>query len=80
MLSKKKDVLKNFAIFTGKDLRWSLFLKKRFQHKFFPLNIAKSLKTPAKKISELLLLDEHDNIMFSLFVEHDDCVNVSEAR
>ena len=28
MCSLKKDVLKNFAMFTGKRLRWSLFLKK----------------------------------------------------
>ena len=48
---------KNFIIFTGKNLRWSLFLitlqafraatllKKRLQHSFFPVNSAKSLKT-----------------------------------
>ena len=43
-------VLKNFAIFTGKHLWWSLFLiklkafKKRLQHMCFPLNIAKFLR------------------------------------
>ena len=54
----KKVVLKNFAIFTEKHLRWSLFLnkntvlqtwnffKKRLQHKFFPVNIAKFLRKP----------------------------------
>ena len=54
----KKAVLKNFAIFTEKHLRWSLFLnknvglqswnfiKKRLQHRFFPVNIAKFLRTP----------------------------------
>ena len=54
----KKAVLKNFAIFTEKHLRWSFFLnknaglqswnfiKKRFQHRFFPVNIAKFLRTP----------------------------------
>ena len=50
----KKAVLKNFAIFTGKYLCWSLFLiklqacnfiKKRFQHRCLPVNIAKFLKT-----------------------------------
>ena len=56
--SIKKAVLKNFAIFTEKHLRWSLFLnknvglqswnfiKKRLQHRFFPVNIAKFLKAP----------------------------------
>ena len=50
-------VLKNFAMFTGKHLCWSLFfnnyaglkacnfIKKRFQHKFFPMNFAKFLRT-----------------------------------
>ena len=54
----KIGVLKNFAIFTGKHLCWSLFLiklikglkscnfiKKRLQHRFFPVNIAKFLST-----------------------------------
>ena len=48
---------KNFAIFTGQNLCWSLFLikdpglpayyfiKKRLQHKTFPVNIAKTLRT-----------------------------------
>ena len=49
----KKAVLKNFAIFTGKHLCRNLFLiklrapcnfiKKRFQHRCFPVNIAKLL-------------------------------------
>ena len=54
----KKAVFKNFAIFTGKHLCWSLFLiklqalwrgtlfKKRHQHRCFPINIAKFLRTP----------------------------------
>ena len=48
--------LKNFAIFTGKHLYWSLFLiklkakayksiKKRLQHRYFPVNIRKCLRT-----------------------------------
>ena len=41
----KKGVLKNFAIFSGKHLCWSLFLinfiKKRLQHRCFPANIVK---------------------------------------
>ena len=54
----KKSVLKNFAIFTGKHLRWSFFfnkvtcpqacnfIKKRLPHSCCPLNIAKFLRTP----------------------------------
>ena len=54
-----KVIIKNFAIFTEKQLRWSLFLnknaglqswnfiKKRLQHRFFPVNIMKILRTPA---------------------------------
>ena len=55
----KIGVLKNFAIFIGKHLQWSLFLikllerprkvcnfiKKRFQHRCFPVNIVKCLRT-----------------------------------
>ena len=37
----KKAVLKNSAIFTGK-LQTCNFIKKRLQHRFCPLNIAKS--------------------------------------
>ena len=54
----KKDVLKNFAKLTGKQLCHSLFLnkvaglrsatllKKRLWHRCFPLNFAKFLRTP----------------------------------
>ena len=52
----KIDVLKNFAIFTGKHFCWTLFLiqlqafrssfiQKRLQHVCFPLNIAKLLRS-----------------------------------
>ena len=53
----KKAVLKNFAIFRGKHLCWSLYfnkvsglrpatsLKKRLRHRCFPANIAKFLRT-----------------------------------
>ena len=45
----KKAVLKNFTILTGKHLCWRLFsawnfIKKRFQHRCFPLNIAELLR------------------------------------
>ena len=67
--SIRKAVLKNFAIFTGKHLCWSLcfnkvvylqtcnFIKKRLQHRCFPVNIAKFLRNPIlKNICEQLLL------------------------
>ena len=53
---RKKGVLKNFAIFTRKHLCWSLFgvfgvnfIKKRLQHRYFPVNITKFLRTPILK-------------------------------
>ena len=57
----KKAVLKDFAIFTGKHLHWSLFFKKVavlqpcniakkiLQHRCFPVGIAKFLRTPILK-------------------------------
>ena len=48
-------VLKNFVIFTGKHLCWSLFLiklqackfiEKRLQHWCFPLHVKKFFRTP----------------------------------
>ena len=49
----KIGVLKNFAILTGKYLRWSLFLikltpktPKTLQHRCFLVNIAKFYGTP----------------------------------
>ena len=38
-------VLKNFAIFAGKHLCWSLFLKKDSNTGGFPVNIAKFSRT-----------------------------------
>ena len=55
--SIKNASLKNFAIFTRKHLRWSLF-KKRIQHRCFPVNIAKFLRTPSlENMCERLFLD-----------------------
>ena len=57
----KKAAFKNFAIFTGKDLCCSLFfnkntglqycnfIKKRLQHRRFPVNIATFLRTSVLK-------------------------------
>ena len=56
--SVRKGVLRNFAKFTGKHLCESLFFnkisglrpailfKKRFWHRYFPVNFSKSLTTP----------------------------------
>ena len=53
--SIKKLLLKIFAIFTGKHLKPCNFVKKRLQHKYFPVNIAKFLRAPIlKNICELL--------------------------
>ena len=62
----KKSVFKNFAIFTGKHLCWSLFLlkflfnsfiKNRLQDRCSPVNIAKFLWTSIlENISERLFL------------------------
>ena len=59
-------VLKNFVIFTGKHLCWSLFLiklqawkfiEKSLQHWCFPLHVKKLSRTPIlKNIREQLLL------------------------
>ena len=65
----KKAVLKHFAIFKGKNLRWEFlfdkvvglqvcnFIKNRLQHRCFPVNNAKLLKTIIlKNVCEWLLL------------------------
>ena len=58
-------VLKNFVIFTGKHLCWSLFLiklqaykfiEKRLQHWCFPMHAKKFLRTPILKNREWLVL------------------------
>ena len=69
--SRRKAVLKNFAIFTGKQLCWGLFLikfmKKRLQHRCFPVKIAlKFLRIPIlKNICEWLL-----STLFNIYMEH----------
>ena len=56
--SVKKGVFKNFAIFAGKHLFWSL------QHRFFPVKSAKFLRTPIlKNICERLLLNLLDTTL-----------------
>ena len=47
--SVKKCVLKKFPIFTGKHLKACNLIKRRIQHKCFPVNIAKFLRTPTLK-------------------------------
>ena len=77
----KKGVLKNFAEFTGKHLCWSLFsnnvaglrpatlLRKRLQHRCFPVNFAKFWKAPLSQntfrrlllvVSELYWINHQD--------------------
>ena len=85
--SIKKAVLKDFAIFTKKHLRWILFLnknaglqswnfiKKRLQHRCFPVNIAKFLRTFVLK-SACERLFEHfptwaNNIISNIGIEED---------
>ena len=45
----KKTVLKNFAIFTGKNLCWSLLTCKRLQRRCFLVNIVKYFRRPILK-------------------------------
>ena len=62
----KNGAVKNFVIFTRKRLCWSLFgvfgvnfIKKRHQHRYFPVNITKFLRTPIlKNIYEHLYLKQ----------------------
>ena len=64
----KKDAFKNFADFTGKYLRWSLFLiklqacniiKKRLQCRCFLVEISKFLRIPfLKNICDQILLEQ----------------------
>ena len=85
--SIKKAVLKDFAIFTKKHLRWILFLnknaglqswnfiKKRLQHRCFPVNVAKFLRTSVLK-STCERLFEHfptwaNNIISNIGIEED---------
>ena len=70
--SLRKGVLRNFAKFTGKHLRQSLFfnkvaglgpatlLKRRLWHRCFAVNFAKFLRTPfSQNASGRLLLKEN---------------------
>ena len=95
--SVKKAALKYFVIFTGKYLWWSVLLikawnviKKRLQHRCFPVNIAKLLRTPIlKNICERLLLLPEKIYIFPMYefkgtvmqIEKalmDDCLHVSK--
>ena len=68
----KTGVLKSFAIFTGKNKSWCHFLMKlqalrsanRLQHRCFPVNIAKFLRTSIlMNICQRLLLKRHGLIV-----------------
>ena len=58
--SVNEGVLKNFGIFTGKHLSWSL--KNRLQHKCFPTNIEKFLRTS--------ILQKHLQITTSIWPDY----------
>ena len=74
-------VLKNFAMFTGKYLCWSLFFnkyaglkacnffKKILQHKFFSVKFAKFLRTPFFKehVQWLLLEISHELFLYCIW-------------
>ena len=91
----KKAVLKSFAIFTKKHLcssnrLWpATLLKKRLQHRGFPLNILKFLRIPfLRNICERLLLNasktytmqssERDNLLPAFFAEETICETQDE--
>ena len=73
------DVLKNFAIFTGKHLLESVlkvaglqacnFIKKRLQHRRFPVNIAKFVRNPFLK-EHLWWLLLYDGTVFAKKLHH----------
>ena len=75
--SVRKDLLRNFSKLTGKCLCWSIFLiclsrpepgtllKKRFLHRYFPVNFAKFLRIPfLQNTSRRLLLSKLHSILF----------------
>ena len=78
----KKDVLRNFAKFTGKHGFQSLFfaglrpatlLKERFWHRCFPVNFVKFLRTPfLKEHLWWLLLDLESSVLDFQFRETTD--------
>ena len=65
----KRRVLIHFAKFMGKHLCWSLFfnnfIKKRLQHKCFPVDFSKFLRTPFFRTSPVAASDR--NIFIELF-------------
>ena len=78
--SVKKAVLKNFSIFTGKQLCWSLFLMKLQAwrlHRCFPVNIVKFFRTLIlKNICERLLLVNfslENTDLFRVFTASKEC-------
>ena len=68
--SIKKLFLKFFAVFTRKDLCWSLFcnfIKEKLQRRGFFVNITKSLRAPTlKNICEQLLLIDRTYVNYHI--------------
>ena len=81
----KIDTLKSLAIFTGKYPRWRFFIinfiKKRLQHRYFPMNIAKCLGTAFYiETSRSLCFSEilcDDRITLDVFWYKIDICNIS---
>ena len=77
----KKDVLKNFTIFTWKHFSWSFFwkkfaclkacnfIKKRLRYMCFPVNTAQFLRTPIlKNTYERLLLKQLQFLQHAMLI------------
>ena len=67
----KIGFLKNFAIFTGKHLGWSLFfinfMKRRLQHRCFPVNITKFLRKASFYGTPLIAASDFSTDLKELF-------------
>ena len=67
----RKNFPKNFAIFTGKCLQCSPFLKKRIRRRCFFVNIAKFLAILKKNTCERVILwVSHQKTCISIFYQH----------
>ena len=69
----KKSCIKHFAIFTGKHLCWSIFLikfiKKKFQHIGFPMNIARFLRASLERSRDFQFCRKSVNGYLSVFLQ-----------
>ena len=76
----ERNVLRNFAKFTGKHLFQSLgpvtLLKKRFWHRCFAANFAKFLKTPF--LAELVVAPMQSSLDFGRSLLNADSIRASD--